>query len=172
MGLFTKKIKKDKIVNSIMANFAVSRDLLLEGIIEFVENNTEITNEQDHEIMILALLSNIHPYKSAFENDLLSEYIVGKFQDTVFNVYLFSEKEKKDFKEKFLIRCKEYYEVYKPGNRDMAIQIGQIFCTYFFGEKEEGKHVKMMYFIGETFLVIQIENKKFIDEILSNYEVI
>ena len=172
MGFFSKKIKKDEIVNALIANFAVSRDSLLKGVVELVENGTEISNEQDHEIMILALLSNIHPHRITLGDGPTGEYIIGKFQDAVFNMYLFSEKEREGFKTKFWGRCKEYYEVYKPGNKDMALQIGQIFCTYFFGKKEDGSHTGMMYFIGSAFLKIQIEVKKTLDEILSNYEVI
>jgi hypothetical protein len=172
MGFFSKKIKKDEIVNSLVATFAVSRDSLLKGVIESVEDGTEMSNEQDHEIMILALLSNIHPYKITFGDSPTGGYIIGKFQDAVFNMYLFSEREREDFKEKFWTRCKEYYEVYKPDNEDMAIQIGQIFCTHFFGKKEDGSHAGMMFVIGAIFLKIQIEVKKTLDEILSKYEVV
>lgn len=172
MGFFSKKIKKEEIVSALVANFAVSRDSLLKGLVESVEAGTEISNEQDHEIMILALLSNIHPYRITFGDDPNGKHIIGKFQDTVFNMYLFSEKEREDFKKKFWERCKEYYEVYKPDNEDMAIQIGQIFCTHFFGKKEDGSHVGMMFVIGAIFLKIIIEVKKTLDEILAEYEVV
>lgn len=172
MGLFSKKIKKDEIVNSLMATFAASRDSILKGVIESVEEGAEISNEQDHEIMIIAMLSNIHPIKMAFGDNPVGGYIIGKLQDNIFNLYLFSDEERENFKTKFWERCKEYYEVYKPGNKDMALQIGQIFCTYFFGKKEDGSHVAMMYLIGATFIKIQIEVKKTLDEILSTYEIV
>ena len=79
MGFFTKKIKKDEIVNALIANFAVSRDSLLKGVVESVEGGTEISNEQDHEIIILALLSNIHPYRITFGDSPIGGYIIGKF---------------------------------------------------------------------------------------------
>ena len=72
----------------------------------------------------------------------------------------------------FWERCKEYYEVYKPENEDMGIQIGQIFCTHFFGKKENGSHAGIIYFIGIEFLRHQVEVKKFLDEVLSKFEVV
>ncbi len=172
MGFFSKNLSKDTIAEDLVATFAVSRDSLLKGVTESVEDGSEISNEQDHEIMILALLANIHPYIITFGDDSNGKYIIAKFQDAVFNTYIFDKKEREDFKKKFNERCKEYYEAYRSDNEDVAIQIGQIFCTHFFGKKEDGSHTGMMFVVGAIFLKIQIEVKKTLDEILANFVIV
>lgn len=57
-------------------------------------------------------------------------------------------------------------------NKDLAIQIGQIFCTHFFGKEEDGSHLAIIMVVGGSFLSTMIETKKFLEEVLSKYEVI
>jgi hypothetical protein len=99
--------------------FAVSRDSLLKGIVDFLEEGSELTNEQDHEIMIVSMLIVVHSLHSVFGDDEIGKYIIGKFQDNIFKMYFFEKNDLEKFKTKFWDRCSEYYEIMDQDNENL-----------------------------------------------------
>lgn len=68
----------------------------------------------------------------------------------------------------------EYTKVLNSENRDAAIQIGEIFYTYFGDEKDgvDNLKLKIMVFVGSAFLHFTIETKKYLDEIVSKHKIV
>ena len=83
-----------------------------------------------------------------------------------------TQKKKNKFGELFWKRCNEYSEILNPENKDLDIQFGQIFCHHFFNKEEDGSHLAIMMLVGASFLTTMVEVKKFLDEVLSNYEIV
>ncbi len=173
MGFFSKKITTDKITESLVGFLDVGYNSLVNGFKDLLGKEQEsINKEQNKELLFVPMLAIIRAVLSAFGDTSKTKNIIGRFQHDIFNKYFADTKERKQFEELFWERCDEYSKILNPENKDLGIQFGQIFCTHFFGKKEDGSHLAIMTFIGVTFLNEMIETKKFLDEVLSKYEVV
>ncbi|MBU1089323.1 hypothetical protein KKF38_00820 [Patescibacteria group bacterium] len=174
MGFFSKKITTDKITGSLVDFFDVGYGSLVVNFKDtFKDLKISIKKEQDKELLIVPMLAITQAVLMTFKDMSKTEAILSKFQLDVVNQYFKDEIERNKFKELFSKRCRdEYSEILNPENKDLGIQFGQIFCNHFFGKKEDGSHFAVMMFVGMSFLNQIVETKKFLDEILSKYEVI
>ena len=102
----------------------------------------------------------------------ITKRILGKFQHDIFNTYIKEPKEREKFGDLLGDRGSEYNEVLTIENKDVAIQIGQIFCNHYYGKPEDGSHLAMMTLVGSMFLNVMRNTKTTLDEISSQYEII
>lgn len=173
MGFFSKKVTTDKITESLSGFFDTGYGSLVIGLKDaFKDKIGKIDEKQGRELMVVPMFAIIRAAMSAFGDSPQVQNIIGKFQHDIFNEYFKESKQREQFGEVFWQRCDEYSKVLNPENKDMAIQIGQIFCTHFFSKEEDGSHLAIMMVVGGSFLSTMIEVKKFLDEILSKYEVV
>ena len=171
MAFFSKKITTEEIAESLDGFYDAGYGSLVVGLKDsFKDAIGKIGEVQDRELVTIPMFAIIRAVMTAFGDTPQAKNIIGKFQHDIFGKY-FKEKEKKvQFGEIFWQRCDEYSKVLNPENKDLAIQIGQIFCTHFFGKEEDGSHLRIMMIVGGSFLSTMIEAKKFLDEILLKYE--
>lgn len=173
MGLFSKKITTDKITESLVGFFDASYSSLVVGFKDSFKSEVEsISTDQDKELIAVSMFAIIRAVLVTFGDTPKTKNIIGRFQHDIFNKYLKDTQEKDQFGELFWKRCDEYSQVLNPENKDLAVQIGQIFCNHFFGKKEDGGHLAIMILVGSSFLSTMTETKKFLDEILSKYNVV
>ncbi|KKP93281.1 MAG: hypothetical protein UR98_C0007G0013 [Parcubacteria group bacterium GW2011_GWA1_36_12] len=173
MGFFSKKIKTDRIAESLSGFFDIGYGSLVMGFKDsFKEKNIIIDEEKDKELLAVPMFAIIRAVMSAFGDTPQSKNIIGKFQYDIFNKYFKNEEAKKQFGELFWKRSDEYSKILNPDNKDLIIQFGQIFCGHFFGKEEDGSNLDIMMFVGSSFLNLMIKTKKFLDELLSKAEVI
>lgn len=173
MGFFSKKITTDKITESLLGFFDAGYTSLTYGLKDLLgEKQESINKEQNKELLVVPMLAIIRAVLTTFGDTPKTKNIIGRFQHDIFNKRFIDVEERKQFGELFWERCDEYSKILNPENKDLAIQFGQIFCTYFFGKEEDGSHMGIMTFVGMSFLNEMIEVKKFLDEVLSKYEII
>ena len=172
-GDFSKKVTTDKITELLDGFFDAGYGSLVVGLKDsFKDEIGKIEEAEDRELMIIPMFAIIRAVMASFGDTPQVQNIIGKFQHDIFGKY-FKEKERiEQFGEIFWQRCDEYSKVLNPENKDLAIQIGQIFCTHFFNKEEDGNHLGIMMVIGGSFLSTTIEAKKFLDEISSKYEIV
>jgi len=171
MGFFSKKITTEKIAESLSGFFDAGYGALVVGLKDtFKDQQISIDKEQDKELISVSMFAIIRAVLTTFGDSPATKNIIGKFQHDVFSQYFKDVEERSKFGELFWQRCDEYSKVLNPGNKDLTIQFGQIFCNHFFGKEEDGSHLAMMMFIGGSFLNQMIETKKFLDEVLLKYE--
>lgn len=171
MGFFSKKITTEKIAESLSGFFDAGYGALVVGLKDISKNQqVSVGKEQDKELIAVPMCAIIRAVLTTSGDSPATENIIGKFQYDVFNQYFKDVDERNKFGELFWQRCNEYSKILNPDNKDLAIQFGQIFCNHFFGKEENGGHLAIMMFIGESFLNQMMETKKFLDEVLSEYE--
>lgn len=171
MGFFSKKITTEKIAKSLAGFFDAGYGALVVGLKDtFKDQQISIDKEQDKELIAVPMFAIIRSVLTTFGDSPATKNIIGKFQHDIFNNYFKNAEERNKFGELFWKRCDEYSKILNPVNKDLAIQFGQIFCNHFFGKEEDGSHLRIMMFIGGSFLNQMIETKKFLDEVLSKYE--
>lgn len=173
MGFFSKKITSDKINKSLSDFFDAGYGSLVVGLKDsFKDEVGKIEEEQDRELITIPMFAIIRAVMAAFGDSHEAQNIIGRFQHDIFNNYFKESKKREEFGKMFWGRCDEYAKVLNPENKDLTIQIGQIFCTHFFGREKDGNHLAIMMLVGGSLLNQMIETKKFLDEILSNYQII
>lgn len=173
MRFFSKKITTDKITESLLGFFDAGYSSLVNGFKDLLKKEQEsINKEQNKELLVIPILAIVRAVLAAFGDTPKTKNIIGKFQHDIFNKYFKDEEEKNQFSELFWERCNEYSKILNPENKDLGIQFGQIFCTHFFGKEEDGNHLAIMTFVGGSFFNEMINIKKFLDEVLSKFEVI
>lgn len=173
MRFFSKKITTGKIAESLTGFFDAGYGSLVVGLKDtFKDQQISIDKEQDKELIAVPMFAIIRAVLTTFGDSPATKNIIGKFQHNIFNNYFKDTEEKNKFEELFWKRCDEYAKILNPENKDLAIQFGQIFCNHFFGKEEDGSHLVIMMLIGGLFLNQMIKTKKFLDEVLSKYEVI
>jgi hypothetical protein len=172
MGFFSKKITTDKINEALLGLFDAGYDSLVMRLKDSYGDEVGRAGEmQDRELITIPMFAIIKGVTMAFGNMPEAQNVIGKFQHDISSRYF---KETGDqFRETFWQRCDEYSQVLRSENKDLAIQVGQIFCTYFWGDdKENGDHLAIMMFVGGMFVSIMLETKRFLDEVSSNYEIV
>lgn len=171
--LFSKKVTTEKIIGSLAGFFDAGYGSLVVGLKDsFKDELGPISEEQDRELIAVPMFAIIRAIMPALGDTTQAQNIIGGFQHEVFNKYFKDTEKRNQFGEMFWRRCDEYSTVLHPENKDLAIQIGQIFYTHFFGKEEDGSHLAMMMVVGGSFLSTMTETKKFLDEILSKYEIV
>lgn len=171
MGLFSKKITFEKIAESLSGFFDAGYGALVAGLKNMPKDQQVlISEEQDKELISVPMFAIIRAVLATFGDGPVMKSIIGKFQHNIFNQYFKDTNERDKFGELFWQRCDEYSKILNSDNKDLPVQFGQIFCNHFFGKEEDGSHVAITMFIGGSFLNQIIETKKFLDEILSKYE--
>lgn len=172
MGFFSKKITTDKIAESLKEFFNINHKPLIDGLNDSLKDEQEVISiEQNMEAVFVTMFAIIKAILTTFGDTPQTKKIIGKFQQDIFNEYIKDTEERNRFMELFWKRCDEYSEILNPENEDIAIQSGQIFCNHFFGEKEDGSHLTIMLLTGGLFINTMLETKKFLDEILSKFEI-
>ncbi|MFA5745086.1 MAG: hypothetical protein WC887_02635 [Candidatus Paceibacterota bacterium] len=171
MGFFSKKITTDKITKALVGFFDAGYNSLLTAD-TFKEQQISINKEQGKELFVVPMFAIIQAVIATFGDTAKTKYILGKFQYDVFNKYFKDAEERDQFRELFSKRCDEYSEILNPENKDLAIQFGQIFCTHFFDKEEDGSHLVVMLLVGMLFVGQMIEDRKFLNEISSHYEIV
>lgn len=172
MGFFSKKITTDKITETLIGFSDTNYNSLVNGLRDLLkEENRSINKEQNKELLIVSMLAIIRAVLATFGDTAKTKNILGKFQHDIFNKYFTDAEEKKQFEGLFWQRCNEYSKILNFENKNLGIQFGQIFCTHFFGKKN-GSHLAITAFIGASFLSEMIETKKFLDEVLSKFEIV
>ncbi len=173
MEMFSKKITTDQVTEYLLGLFNTGYGAIVKGLKETLGNSQmSISDEQNQELIMLTMFAILRPTITLFKDAPFAKDIIGKFQNDIFNKYFKDANEREKFGELFWKRCEEYSQVLKPDNEDFIIQVGQIFCDHFFGEKESLKHAATMMFIGSCFANIMIDIKKFLDELTSQYKIV
>jgi len=174
MGFFSNKITTDKITETLIKFFETSYGSLVVGLKESFKNEAEssINEEQDKELMVVAMFAVTKAVLVAFGDTQKTKDILGKLQHDAFKTYFKEDEERKQFGELLWKRAGEYSQVLTADNKDLDIQFGQIFCTHYFGKDEDESHLAMMTFVGQSFLNTMVETKKFLDEVSSKYDIV
>jgi len=171
MGLFSKKITTDNISDSLIKFFEMGYGSIVVGFKDTLKEQN-ISNEQDKELIAVSMFAIIHAVLAEFGKSDITRKILGKFQHDIFNTYFKDPEERAKFGELLGDRGSEYNEILTAENKDVVIQVGQIFCNHYYGKLEDGSHLAMMTLVGSMFFDIGVNTKKFLDEILSKYETI
>lgn len=172
MGFFSKKITTDIIIASLVSLVNTHHSSFVNGFKDLLKKEQgTISKEQDKELLIIPMLAIIRAVYALGDTPEIAR-IIGGFSYEIFNQYYPDAEERKKFEKLFNERLTEYYKIFDPEDKDLAIHLGQIFCTHFFGEEEDGSHLAMMMFVGTSFLTVTIETKKFLDKISSSYEIV
>lgn len=173
MGFFSNKITTDKVVKTLEKLFETSYGSLVVGLKESFKNEAQvISEEQDKELMAVAMFSVMRSVLVTFGDTQKTKDMLGKLQHDVFKTYFEKDEERKQFGELLWERADEYSQVLRADNKDVVIKLGEIFCTHYFGEGESRSRFVVMSFIGASLLNTSIETKKFLDEVLSKYEIV
>ena len=174
MGFFSQKITADKLTESLAGLFDASYNGLSEKVRGLLVG-TEILNEnQNQELLAVSLAAVVYSVFKSLEETPAKRYVIGKLQSDVFNQHFLSPEKRSVFATAFSTRVREYTEVLNSENRDAAIQIGEIFYTHFGGKKDgvDNLKLKITVFVGSAFLHFAIETKKYLDEVVSKYEIV
>jgi len=171
MGFFSNKITTDKIAKSLAGFFDTGYGSLVVGFKDTLKEQN-ISNEQDKELIAVSMFAIIHAVLVKFGESDIAKRILGKFQHDIFNAYFKDPEERSKFNELLGDRGSEYNEILTADNKDVVIQVGQIFCNHYYRKLENGSHLAMMTLIGSMFFNIGVNTKKFFDEISSKYEII
>lgn len=174
MSLFSRKITSDTIIKTLEEFFDVGYASLVSGLKNnFKKQEIKIDTERDRELIAVSVFSIVQPVLTTLGESPITEEIVGKFQKNIFNKYFQKPEEKNKFGELFWKRCDEYSRTLDcADSKNLALQIGQVFVNHFLNAKEAGNHLAMMMFMGGCIVNHMVETKKFLNEILSRYELV
>jgi len=166
-----EKITTDKITESLEGFFDAGYGSMVVGFKDTLKEQN-ISNEQDKELIAVSMFAIIRVVLLTLGESDITKRILGKFQHDIFNTYFKDFGERDKFGELLENRGSEYNGVITPENKDMDIQLGQIFCNHYYGKEEDGSHSAIMMYVGGSFLNQMIETEKFLNEILSKYEIV
>lgn len=173
MRFFSKKVTTDKITKALLGFFDADYISLTKGIRDlFGKKQGAVREEQNKELLVIPLLAIIRAVLASFGDTPKAKNIIGAFQHNIFNKYFEDEEKKNQFRELFWKRCDEYSRILNAENKDLCVQFGQIFCDHFFAGGENESRLAIMTFVGGAFLNLMVETKKFLDGVLSKFEVV
>lgn len=171
MGFFSKKITIDNVTDTLIKFFEMGYGSMVVAFKDQLKEKT-ISNEQEKELIAVTMFAIIHAVLVKFGKSDITGKVLGKFQHDIINTYFKDPEERVKFNELLENRGDEYNKILTVDNKDVVIQIGQIFCNHYYGNLEDGSHLTMMTLVGSTFFNTGLNTKKFLDEILLKYKTI
>ena len=169
MGIFSKVVTTDHIVDALSGFFDVGYASLVKGLKDISENEIVINEEQDLEILAVVIFSIMQAVISTFKDDSASNKIIDKFLKRIIKNYI--KKDEENFRNLIVARYREYLDEINTDG-DFVFRLGQIFSTNCFNNKlPDNLNIAVMSIAGITIMNQMIEVKKFFDEILEKCEV-
>lgn len=170
MGLFSKKITTDNISDTLIKFFEANYGFLVVGFKDKLEEKN-ISNEQDKELVAVSMFPIIHVVLAEFGASSITKNILGRFQHKIIKAYFKNSETREDFVGLLGDRGNEYNKILTAGDEDVVIQLGQIFCNHYYRETEGRGHSATMILVGSTFLNLEVNTKKFLDEVTLKFTI-
>jgi len=161
LQLWQKTLKE--VTKLLTCSFDARYKVITETLKDLLENGqSQMDSNQQKELMVLSMMEIAWSVYSVF-TEAEAKDIIDDFRTVILDKYFSSSKEKGEFDKRFWERWEEYANVLDPRDENLALQIGGVFCDYFFGTRVS--KVDVMGLVGISFISSAKEIKKSLEKV-------
>jgi len=171
MILFSKKIKTEKIVETLVSFLDRDYDLLKAELRKLFEKEQKVIGStQNRELLAILMFSTTRSILSALGGLPETETIIGEFQHSIFYKYFVRKKPREEFQNLFWERYERYSQIMSSGSGEIVIYLGGEFSRHLFGDEEVDLSVAIL--IGGSSISIMTSIAGFLNEVRERFKIV